>query len=196
MTALFPDAYFHIGGDECNGKEWDANPQIQAYMHEHGLKDNAALQSYFHGAPAEAGRRAPQDHGGLGRSAPARYSEGRGDPVVARTKGVGVAARQGNRALLSNGYYIDLNQSAAYHYSNDPLGGDGASLTAGAKGARAGRRSHHVERVRHAGEHRQPHLAAHCRDRRASLVAAGRARCGLDVRAARGCFAASSSTTA
>ena len=25
MTGLFPDAYFHIGGDECNGKEWDAN---------------------------------------------------------------------------------------------------------------------------------------------------------------------------
>ena len=39
------------------------------------------------------------------------------------------AARQGNRALLSNGYYIDLNQSAAFHYSSDPLGGDGASLT-------------------------------------------------------------------
>ena len=31
--------------------------------------------------------------------------------------------------MLSNGYYIDLNQSAAFHYSNDPLGGDGASLT-------------------------------------------------------------------
>ena len=27
MTALFPDAYFHIGGDECNGKEWDASPR-------------------------------------------------------------------------------------------------------------------------------------------------------------------------
>src|SRR5271170_1411320 len=47
MTALFPDAYFHIGGDECNGKEWDANPRIQAYMREHGIKNNAALQAYF-----------------------------------------------------------------------------------------------------------------------------------------------------
>src|SRR5580698_9102695 len=34
MTALFPDAYFHIGGDECDGKEWDANARIQAYMRE------------------------------------------------------------------------------------------------------------------------------------------------------------------
>ena len=49
MTALFPDAYFHIGGDECNGKEWDANPRIQAFMRAHGFKDDAALQSYFTG---------------------------------------------------------------------------------------------------------------------------------------------------
>ncbi len=47
MTALFPDAYFHIGGDECDGKEWDANARIQSYMHEHGIKDNAALQAMF-----------------------------------------------------------------------------------------------------------------------------------------------------
>jgi len=39
------------------------------------------------------------------------------------------AARKGNRAMLSAGYYIDLNQSAAEHYLADPLAGDGASLT-------------------------------------------------------------------
>ncbi len=39
--------YFHVGGDECNGKEWDANPRIQEFMHAHNLKDNAALQAYF-----------------------------------------------------------------------------------------------------------------------------------------------------
>ena len=47
MTSLFPDAYFHIGGDECDGKEWDANPNIQAFMRAHNLHDNAALQAYF-----------------------------------------------------------------------------------------------------------------------------------------------------
>jgi hexosaminidase len=40
-----------------------------------------------------------------------------------------VAARQGNRGILSTGYYIDLNQPAAEHYLVDPLGGDAASLT-------------------------------------------------------------------
>jgi hexosaminidase len=39
------------------------------------------------------------------------------------------AARQGNRGLLSTGYYIDLNQPASQHYLVDPLEGDAASLT-------------------------------------------------------------------
>jgi len=47
MAKIFPDAFFHIGGDEVNGKEWDANPGIQAYRKAHGLKDNNALQAYF-----------------------------------------------------------------------------------------------------------------------------------------------------
>ncbi|HEV8368668.1 MAG TPA: beta-N-acetylhexosaminidase, partial [Pyrinomonadaceae bacterium] len=47
MAALFPDAYLHIGGDENEGKQWDRNPAIQAYMKEKGIKDNHGLQAYF-----------------------------------------------------------------------------------------------------------------------------------------------------
>jgi hexosaminidase len=43
--------------------------------------------------------------------------------------GLAQAARQGNQVLLSNGYYIDLNQPASEHYLVDPLGGEGANLT-------------------------------------------------------------------
>jgi hexosaminidase len=130
MTALFPDAYFHIGGDECNGKEWDANPRIQAYMKQHGLKDDAALQATFTERIQKlvvAHHKIPEGWDEILQPDTAR------DVVIQSwrgQKGLATAARQGNRALLSNGYYIDLNQSAAYHYSNDPLGGDGASLTA------------------------------------------------------------------
>src|SRR6266481_8565696 len=49
MARIFPDHYFHIGGDEVNGKEWDANPKIQAFMRDHGIKNNDALQAYFSG---------------------------------------------------------------------------------------------------------------------------------------------------
>jgi len=35
MAKLFPDDYFHIGGDEVSGSQWDANPKIQAFIHSH-----------------------------------------------------------------------------------------------------------------------------------------------------------------
>jgi len=129
MTALFPDAYFHIGGDECNGKEWDANPRIKAYIHNHGLKDNAALQSQF---TARLQKLVAAHH---------KIMEGWDEVLQPDTprevviqswrgpSGLAAAARQGNRVLLSHGYYIDLNQPASYHYLNDPLNGEGASLT-------------------------------------------------------------------
>src|SRR5216117_352795 len=47
MAKLFPDRYFHIGGDEVNGKQWDANPKIQEFMRANGLKSNPDLQGYF-----------------------------------------------------------------------------------------------------------------------------------------------------
>jgi len=37
----------HIGGDENNGKDWNANPEIQAFMKKNNLKDNHELQRYF-----------------------------------------------------------------------------------------------------------------------------------------------------
>src|SRR5215831_16583524 len=37
------------------------------------------------------------------------------------------AARRGYRGVLSSGYYIDLNQSAAEHYLVDPLGDPSAA---------------------------------------------------------------------
>ena len=129
MTALFPDAYFHIGGDECNGKEWNANPKIQAWMREHNVKDNTALQSYFTGRVQKlvvAHHRIPEGWDEVLQPDTPK------DVVVQSwrgPKGLAAAARHGNRVFLSNGYYIDLNQSAAYHYLTDPLGGEGASLT-------------------------------------------------------------------
>ncbi|HEY1903139.1 MAG TPA: family 20 glycosylhydrolase [Terracidiphilus sp.] len=130
MTALFPDAYFHIGGDECDGKEWDANPRIQAFMRAHNLKDNAALQSYFTGRVQKlvAGHHKIME----GWDEVLQPDTPR-DVVIQSWRGptaLAIAARQGNRVLLSHGYYIDLNQPASEHYLVDPLGGDGASLNA------------------------------------------------------------------
>jgi hexosaminidase len=129
MTSLFPDAYFHIGGDECDGKEWNANPRIQAFNRSHGFKDNAALQSYFTARVQKlvaAHRRIMEGWDEVLAPSTPR------DVVIQSWRGptaLATAARQGNRGLLSTGYYIDLNHSAAEHYLADPLAGEGSSLT-------------------------------------------------------------------
>jgi hexosaminidase len=129
MTALFPDAYFHIGGDECNGKEWDANPRIQQYMREHSLKDNAALQAYFTGRVQQLVTKRGKITVGWDEVLQPDTPK---DVVIQSWRGpdsLAEAARRGNRGILSAGYYIDLNQPASQHYMADPLAGAAAKLT-------------------------------------------------------------------
>ena len=129
MTALFPDAYFHIGGDECNGKEWDANPRIQKFMHEHQLKNDAALQAYF---TSRVEKLVTKYHKITVGWDEVLQPDTPRDVVIQSWRGqesLAVAARQGNRGILSWGYYLDLNQPASQHYGIDPLAGAAADLT-------------------------------------------------------------------
>ncbi|HVJ07811.1 MAG TPA: family 20 glycosylhydrolase [Acidisarcina sp.] len=129
MAALFPDAYFHIGGDECDGKEWNANPSIQRFMQAHQLKDNATLQAYFTGKIQKIVAR----HGKIMEGWDEVLQPDTPKDVVIQSwrgpQSLADAAHRGYRTLLSTGYYIDLNQSAAQHYAVDPLAGAAASLT-------------------------------------------------------------------
>src|SRR5215831_4834900 len=47
MAALFPDRYFHIGGDEIEDAQWKASSSIQAFAKEHKFADSHALHTYF-----------------------------------------------------------------------------------------------------------------------------------------------------
>jgi hexosaminidase len=129
MVKIFPDAFFHIGGDEVNGKEWDANPGIQAYRKAHGIKDNNGLQAYF----SQRVQELVVKHG----KTPIGWDEilvpGVPKSIVIQSwrgaDSLAAAAKQGYRGILSNGYYVDLGWSAARHYAVDPLGGAAADLT-------------------------------------------------------------------
>jgi hexosaminidase len=129
MTKLFPDQYFHIGGDEVNGKEWDANPKIQAFMKSHDIKNNEGLQAYF----SQHVQEIVVKHG----KTPIGWDEilvpGVSKNIVIHSwrgaDSLTAAAKQGYRSILSNGYYIDLGWSAARHYAVDPMGGSAASLS-------------------------------------------------------------------
>ena len=130
MSKLFADQFFHIGGDEVNGKAWDANPKIQEFKKAHNLKDNQALQAYFSGRVQEI----VVKHG----KTPIGWDEilvpGVPKSIVIQSwrgaDSLAAAAKQGYRGILSNGYYLDLGWSTARHYANDPLGGTAASLSA------------------------------------------------------------------
>ncbi len=133
MTELFPDTYFHVGGDECNGKEWDANPRIQEFMHAHNLKDNAALQAYFSERVQKIVAKHKKIMEGWDEVLQPNTPK---DVVIQSWRGqdsLAEAASRGNKGLLSNGYYIDLNQPAREHYVVDPMGKNAANLPPEAK---------------------------------------------------------------
>jgi hexosaminidase len=121
MAALFPDAYLHVGGDENEGKHWDANPQIQAFMKEKGFKDHHALQSYFSRRVQEILKK----HGKRMMGWDEIFQPDLPKDVVIHSwrgpKALAEAARQGYDGVLSNGFYIDLAYPASQHYAVDPL---------------------------------------------------------------------------
>ncbi len=121
MAALFPDEYFHIGGDEVNGKHWNQNPAIQRFMYAHGLKTNEDLQGYFNGRVEKIlahnhKRMVGWDEilrPGLPKTIVVQSWRG--------TEALAQAARLGYDGILSNGYYLDLAHPASAHYAVDPL---------------------------------------------------------------------------
>jgi hexosaminidase len=121
MASLFPDEYFHIGGDENTGKDWDRNPDIRAYMQKKGMKTYRELETEF-----------------IQRLLPILEKNGKkmmGWDEILRpgvphdimiqswrgTESLIEAAKQGYYGILSTGYYIDLIQPADFHYLVDPI---------------------------------------------------------------------------
>lgn len=129
MARLFPDHYFHIGGDEVNGKAWDANPKIQEFMKAHKYKTNEELQTYF----SQRVQKLVNKYGKAAIGWDEIFVPGAPKDIVIHSwrgqQSLAAAARQGYRGILSNGYYIDLMWSAARHYAVDPLGGAAVDLT-------------------------------------------------------------------
>jgi len=133
MATLFPDEYFHIGGDESNGKDWKSNPAIVAFMQQHGMKSTADLQAYFnsriqplltkHGKQMIGWDEILHD----GVSPDVMIQSWRG------TKSLIDAAHQGHRGILSQPYYLDHMASAATMYAADPIPADSGLSPAEAK---------------------------------------------------------------
>ena len=120
MTALFPDQYFHIGGDEVDPAQWKQSASIQAFMRERHFETPEDLHAYFNQRLQAILKKYGKSmigwdevlHPGL---AP--------DTVIQSWRGPAAlagAARQGYSGILSFGYYLDHLKPASFHYAIDP----------------------------------------------------------------------------
>jgi len=129
MAKVFSDHFFHVGGDEVNGKQWDANEKIQEFKKAHNIADNKNLQAYF----SQRVQKIVTKHGKAVVGWDEVFIPGVPKDIVIQSwrgqASLAEAASQGYRGILSNGYYIDLGWSAARHYAVDPMGGAAANLT-------------------------------------------------------------------
>ncbi len=129
MTQLFPDEYFHIGGDEVSGKHWKESPTIQAFMKKNNQKDIGEFHAYFNKRLSAIITRHNRKmigwdeilHPDLPRNIVVQ--SWRGQASLAE------AARKGFTGILSNGWYLDHILSAASHYQVDPMDKQAASLS-------------------------------------------------------------------
>jgi len=121
LSALFPFDYVHIGGDENRGKQWDANPKIQAFMKRKGMKTNHELQTYFN---IKLQKILQKYHkklmgweeimtGQMPKTALIHVWRGKAGQSLIKT------VKNGYDAVLSNGFYIDLMLPAAAHYKTE-----------------------------------------------------------------------------
>jgi hexosaminidase len=121
MTQLFPDPYFHIGGDEVNGKQWSQSSSIQAFAKKHNLDGTRGLQVYFN----QRIQKLLQKYGKIMVGwDEVLHPDLPADTVVQSWRGqasLAQAASQGYRGILSAGYYLDHLSPASYHYGIDPL---------------------------------------------------------------------------
>ena len=121
MSGIFPDAYFHIGGDETAGKGWMANPRIQAFMQKKGFTGPPQLQAYFNQRLLPILKKHGKQMIGwdeiLNPSLPK-------DIVIQSWRGeesLAAGAQQGYAGILSAPYYLDAEKSSAQMFLADPV---------------------------------------------------------------------------
>lgn len=130
MAGLFPDAYFHAGGDEVSDAVLMDHPHVRTFMETKGLASKHALEGYFHGRVAGILKK----HGKtmIGWEEVAATGTAPKDVVIQAwqtSNATAASVAKGHRTIVSAGYYLDLMEPASFHYGYDPLDTSAAGLT-------------------------------------------------------------------
>ncbi|MCP2598220.1 family 20 glycosylhydrolase [Candidatus Aminicenantes bacterium AC-335-L06] len=121
MSKLFPDPYFHIGGDEVNGKHWNQSNRIQKFMKKNKIRNNKELQAYFNKKIQKILRKYNKKIIGWDEILESDLPK---DTVIQCWRDKKILyqiIKKGYYTILSNGYYLDLCLPSSYHYLNDPI---------------------------------------------------------------------------
>jgi hexosaminidase len=124
MAEIFPDAYFHIGGDETAGKGWQENPRIAEFMKKKGFNTPADLQAYFNQRLLPILTKHHKKMLGwdeiLNPALPKdiMVQSWRGDASLAD------GATKGYTGILSAPYYLDAQKTSEMMYLADPIPAD------------------------------------------------------------------------
>ena len=124
MSEIFPDAYFHIGGDETPGKGWMENPRIAAFMQKKGFKAPSDLQAYFNQRLlpilARHGKKMVGWDEILNPALPKdiMIQSWRGEESLSQ------GATQGYSGILSAPYYLDAQKTSEMMFLADPIPAD------------------------------------------------------------------------
>jgi hexosaminidase len=133
MSELFPDPYFHIGGDEVEGSQWMQSSSIQLFIFQHQLRNKNGLQAYFN----KRIQKLLKNYGKIMIGWEEILDEISENLAVDKDaiiqswksrKSLANAMNKGYRSLLSHGYYLDHLSLSTFHYKIDPVPNDEAWL--------------------------------------------------------------------
>ncbi len=120
MTQLFPDSYYHIGGDEVDYSQWTKNESIQQFMKQNAIENTHDLQAYFN----QRLEKILQKHGRKMMGWDEILNPKLSNDIVVQSwrghKSLFETVQRGNKGVLSTGYYLDYKLPAGKHYGVDP----------------------------------------------------------------------------
>ena len=121
MVSLFPDHYWHVGGDEVEPKQWRESPAIQAWMKAHRIPNEVALHTAFNKRLFTI----VQKHGKIPVGWDEIFQPDLPTAAVIQSwrssDALAASARAGFRGILSAPYYIDHQKPASDFYLPDPI---------------------------------------------------------------------------